>query len=76
MSTDKLIENVVADRYDANALQCDALVIEWAADAVAQAHGVETAAAQWKRVNARRRKLGKYTTSPTYGTALYHAYFH
>jgi hypothetical protein len=74
-STDKLIENVVADRYDANALQCDSIVIEWAADSVAQSHGVEKAAQEWKRVNARRHKLGRYTTIPAYGSPLYAAYF-
>ncbi len=74
-SSVKLIENVVADVYGVNALNCDAITIEWAADKVAASHGVEKAAKEWKRVNGRRYRLGLYTTIPQYGTALYAAYF-
>lgn len=71
----KMLENVVADRYDANALECDAIVIEWAADQIVKTHGVAVAAKEWKRVNARRNRLGKYTTIPQWGTAIHAAYF-
>ena len=71
----KVLENVVSEVYGANALNCDAVTIEWAADKVAETHGVTTAAKEWKRVNARRYRLGRYTTIPQYGTALYAAYF-
>jgi hypothetical protein len=70
-----MLENVVADRYEVSALNCEALVIEWAAEHIAKTHGVAVAAKEWKRVNARRYRLGLYTTIPQYGTALYAAYF-
>lgn len=71
----KMIENVCAERYGVSALNCEALTIEWAAEHVAKTHGVAVAAAEWKRVNARRYRLGLYTTIPQYGTALFAAYF-
>ena len=74
-TTAKMLENVVADRYDVNAIECDAIVIEWAAEQIAKTHGVAVAAKEWKRVNARRYRLGRYTTIPQYGTAIYAAYF-
>ena len=70
----KVLENLVANRYGVNALNCDAIAIEWAAGKLAETHGVEFAAKEWKRVNARRYKLGKYTTIPQYGTALFAAF--
>jgi hypothetical protein len=71
----RMLENVVADVYDVNALNCDHIVIEWAADRLAETAGIEVAAREWKRVNARRHKLGVYTTIPFLGNALYAAYF-
>lgn len=71
----KMIENVCAERYGVSALNCEAHTIEWAAEHVAKTHGVAVAAAEWKRVNARRHRLGLYTTIPQYGTAMWAAYF-
>lgn len=72
--TKNAIENMVASTYGANALNCDAIVIEWAAGKLAETD-VAFAAREWKRVNRRREKLGRYTTIPQYGTALWDAFF-
>lgn len=69
------IENLIADRYDANALNCSALVVEWAAGVMAETDGAAAAGKEWRRVNRRREKLGVYTTIPQWGTPLYQAYF-
>ncbi len=74
-TANKVLENTVSSVYGVNALTCDAITIEWAAGKVAETHGVEKAAKEWKRVNARRYRLGLYTTIPQWGTALYAAYF-
>lgn len=71
----KTIESVLSTRYGTSALVCDAITIEWAADFVAKTHGAAFAAKEWKRVNSRRRSLGKYTSIPQWGTALFAAYF-
>lgn len=68
------IENVVSSVYGANALDCDAVVVEWAAGKLAES-SVDFAAREWRRVNHRREKLGKYTTIPQYGTVLFSAFF-
>ncbi len=74
-AVNKVLENTVSSVYGVNALNCDAITIEWAAEKVAASHGVEKAAKEWKRVNGRRYRLGLYTTIPQWGTALYAAYF-
>lgn len=70
-TTKRALENVVANVYGANALNCDANVIEWAAGKLAETVGADVAAREWKRVNARRYRLGQYTTIPQFGTALW-----
>jgi hypothetical protein len=74
MTNKNAIENMVSATYGANALNCDAIVIEWAAGKLAESD-VAFAAKEWRRVNRRREKLGKYTTIPQYGTALFAAFF-
>jgi len=69
-----VIENLISSHYGANALNCEAIVIEWAAGKLAETD-VNVAAKEWRRVNNRREKLGRYTTIPQYGTALWGAYF-
>jgi len=76
MGATKMIENIVADRYGVNALNCDAIVVEWAAGIVEGTHGAAVAAKEWRRVNSRRQRLGAYTSIPQYGTSLWTAYFH
>lgn len=71
----RMIENLVAERYGVNALNCSALTIEWAAGILAETVGAEDAGKEWKRVNRRRENLGVYTTIPQWGTPLYRAYF-
>ena len=69
------IESVCEERYGVGMLACDALVIEWAAEHIAKTDGPVRAAREWKRANAKRYRLGKYTTIPQYGTELFKAYF-
>lgn len=69
------LEAVAVDRYDADALTCEAFVVEWAATHLATSAGVVHAAREWRRVNGRRERLGRVTTIPAYGSALYVSYF-
>jgi len=71
----RIIENLIADRYGVNALNCDDVVVNWAAHVLAETHGVTVAASEWKRLNARRYRLGVYTTIPDFGSKLWDAYF-
>lgn len=68
------IDNVLATRYDANPLTCEAIVIEWAAEHMADTEGEDRAIAEWMRTNARRQKAGKYTDIPRYGSKLWAAF--
>ena len=71
----RLIENLIADRYGVNALNCDNIVVEWATGLLEGTHGADTAAREWKRLNSRRERLGAYTSIPQWGTAMYQAFF-
>lgn len=71
----RMIENLIAERYGVNALQCDHIVVQWAALVLAETHGVTVAAREWKRLNARRYRLGVYASIPSWGEALYAPYF-
>jgi hypothetical protein len=71
--TKNAIENLISSRYGANALSCDAIVIEWAAGKLAESD-VNFAAKEWRRINSRREKLGRYTTIPQYGSELFAAF--
>lgn len=74
MATKKL-ETIISGYYGADALTCDAITIEWAADKLADSDGATVAAKAWKRVNAKRERLGKYTSIPGYKSRLWDAYF-
>lgn len=74
-ATVRAIENLIASRYDANALMCDAIVVEWAAGILAESIGDEAAAKEWKRLNARREKMGRYTTIPVWASPMFNPYF-
>lgn len=69
------IETVLQTRYGVTAESADALTIEWAAEHLADLVGTEKAAAGWKRLNARRYKMGRYTDIPRFGSKLHAAYF-
>ena len=74
MKTNTSIATVTETIYGVNALTCEAHVIEWAAERVAAVVGADKAAAQWKRLSARRNRMGRYTTIPQYGTAMFAAW--
>ena len=65
---------LIADRYDVNALSCDAIVIGWAADILAESAGHAAAAKAWRALNRKRERLGRYTTIPQYGTPMFAAF--
>lgn len=70
------IETVCEERYGVNALTCDAIVIEWSADFLAEQVGLVQAMAEWKRINRKRERRGVYTTIPRYfGSPQWKAYF-
>lgn len=68
------IEDVIASRYGVDAMACDALTVEWAAEYMADAEGEDRAMAEWSRLNAKRRRAGRYTTTPRYGSKLWAAF--
>lgn len=69
------LETLVATRYGVDALSCDALVVEWAAGVMAETDGALAAGRAWRKLNARRTRLGRYTATPRWGSPLYAAYF-
>lgn len=68
------IENVIAGRYGVDAMACDALTIEWAAEHMADTVGEDRAMAEWSRLNAKRSRAGRYTSTPRYGSKLWAAF--
>lgn len=70
-----MFEALIASRYGVDALTCEALVIEWAAEVLAKTEPVAKVAREWKKLNRRREKMGRYTNIPPYGSALRAAYF-
>lgn len=71
----RALETTITTRYGVNALDCDALTVEWAAEHLARVSGdVSGVAKAWRRLNARRHKAGRHTTIPAWGTALFAAF--
>lgn len=69
------IKSTLVTVYGTTLEQCDAIAVEWAADRLAAMYSVEFAAKAMRLANARRHKLGLYTTIPAYGSQLRAAYF-
>ena len=69
------IETVIRTRYGIEPEQADALVIEWAAEHLASIIGVDAAGAEWKRINRKRNKAGRYTSIPAWKSLLWDSYF-
>ncbi len=74
-SSKTTIDTIISSYYGADPLSCDALTVEWAAARLADVAGETVGAKSWKRLNARRSKLGKYTTIPRYKSRLWDAYW-
>lgn len=69
------LEDLIRERYDVDPLSCLAIVVEWGAAVLAEQTTFTAAAQDWRTLNARRERLGVYTTIPTLGTELYERYF-
>jgi len=69
------IESVIESRYGITEAQADAIVVEWAAEYLATLTSKEDAGKQWRRLNARRHRMGRYTSIPAYKSTLWDAYF-
>ena len=69
------IETVIKTRYGVDAMQADAITVEWAAEHLAGIVGTEVAGAEWKRFNRKRERVGRYTTIPRYKSPLWESYF-
>ena len=69
------IETVIQTRYGVSPIEADAVVVEWAASHLAETVGVEKAAKAWRKMNAKREKMGRYTSIPQWGTPFWTAYF-
>ena len=68
------IEDVIATRYGVDAMACDALTVEWAAEHMADTVGEDRAMAEWSRLYSKRNRAGRYTTTPRYGSKLWAAF--
>jgi hypothetical protein len=68
------MEMVVQGRYGVGVLECDAIVIEWAAEHMAQSVGCDLAVKEWRRINRKRERMGQYTTIPKWGSLLWDAF--
>jgi hypothetical protein len=71
----KRLISLISERYEVDALTCDAIFVEWGVLHMAATEGNDIAAKAWKRLNARRARLGKYTSIPTWNSPLCAAYF-
>lgn len=67
--------NIIRTRYGVDAMECDSTTVEWAADVMARTHGNEAAASAWKRLNAKRFRMGRHTSIPAFYSPLFSAYF-
>lgn len=68
-------ETIAEQQYGTNIYLCDWAVVEWTISLMAKKYGIKEAAKQWKRINNKREKMGRYTRIPEYGTELFQAYF-
>lgn len=68
------IEDVIATRYGVDAMACDALTVEWAAEHMADSEGEDRAMSEWSRLNAKHRRAGRYTSTPRYNSKLWAAF--
>jgi len=68
-------ETIAEQRYGVNIYTCTWEVVEWTMNFVLDTCGTKEAAKQWKRINNKREKMGRYTRIPEYGTELFQAYF-
>ena len=69
------IETVIQTRYGVSPIEADAVVVEWAATRLAGTVALEKAAKAWRKMNAKREKMGRYTSIPQWGTPFWTAYF-
>lgn len=69
------IESIITSRYGVTLEQADATVVEWAVGHLAAEIGTEMAAKAWRKLNAKIHKTGRYTRIPSYGSAMFAAYF-
>lgn len=69
------IETAIRQVYDVDAMGCEALTVEWAAGRLAAKYGPEYAAAEWRRLNEKRARMGKHTYAPHHTSALHRAFF-
>lgn len=75
MKTAQTIVTVLTSVYGVSEIEADAITVEWAAARLAETVGADKAAKAWKRLNAKRYRLGRHTTIPAWGTPLHAAYF-
>ena len=76
MAKQTTLANVIETNYGVNPVQCDPIVIGWGAHKMLEA-GASPAdvAKQWRKINARRLRLGVITPYPEYGHPCFACYF-
>ena len=67
----KNIMKVMADEFDAGFGFFDPVVALWAADMVADAHGIDVAKRELSAFNRKREKLGLPIAVPAFGHRLF-----
>jgi|266.fasta.fasta_contig_21_556398_length_418_multi_2_in_0_out_0_1 hypothetical protein len=65
------LATITETQYGVNALQCDAIVIEWACDVMLKTESPATVKQALRALNSKRS--GKYNYAPRYGQALFNA---
>ncbi len=74
-NTKATLSSTIENTYGVSEIEADAVVVEWAATKLADKVGVDAAAKAWKRLNAKRTRMGRHTTIPQWGTPFFAAYF-
>ena len=74
MSASPSLVSVLSTRYGVEAIDASPMTVEWAAAHLAQSAPVAAVVAQWKRLNGQRRRLGRVTGIPQYGTPFFAAW--
>lgn len=67
------LDTVLSERYGVTLMTADALTVEWAAEHLATLTDAFTAGQAWRKADAKRHRMGLYTTMPTWTHPLYDA---
>lgn len=72
-TTKPTLESILVSRYGTTLLDAPAITIEWAATHLATLTDAWTAGQAWRKADAKRHRMGIYTSFPDYNHPLYDA---